>query len=483
MSMFDPESRRRELLLRGISYFVMSLSVVAVLVIALFYVLGFTIDKKTGEPVQGGLLQFRSYPENATVSVNGRVIADTTPAKLNAEKGSYLLKMQRNQYRDWVKQSTLRPGEVLWLNALLVPSRIKTNEALAFPELAHTMFSPDRKWVVLQEKVTLPTFKIIDLRDEKTPKLIDLPISGDILPNQKPEDTFQITEWDFGARYMLVKRVNDGKISWLRIDRSDPTNSRNISDILGVEVRELHFSGTSGAVFYGTLNDGTLRKLDIASKTISSPIASNVTEFQLYKDNKLVFITKTANEQTVAVYTDGLTKPNVIKKIKDTTATVHAARSEYFQDDFIALSVGRDFELFRYSDETANKVFYKNTFKEVPEWLFFGNSGRFLVFQTGNQLGSYDLERKQAFEFTIPHSTTAYARSTHVEWLDDFHFWSDNGGKLFIFEFDGSNQQEIGNVTPGFDVALSNNGKRLFSFNKNATTTQPILQSSVMVLE
>jgi hypothetical protein len=114
-----------------------------------------------------------------------------------------------------------------------------------------------------------------------------------------------------------VKRVSEGKTSWLRLDRSDENNAQNITDLLGVDIAELHFSGTGGSVFFGVLSDGTLRKLDIGAKNISSPISDNVTEFQLYKDNKLAFVSKSNTEQMAAIYTDGDKSPYVVKRIKD----------------------------------------------------------------------------------------------------------------------------------------------------------------------
>lgn len=483
MFMFEPELRRRELFLRGLTYFLMTLSVLTVLVVALFYILGFSIDKKTGEPVQGGLLQFRSFPTGATVSLNGKAIESKTPAKLNTTAGNYFVKMKLSKYREWIKQTNLKAGEVLWLNSLLIPSSIRTDEVLSFPELASTLFSPDRKWLALQEKLSEPQIKIIDLRDEKNSKVSDLPIKSDLISDPKPSDIYKVIEWNFGARYLLVKRVNEGRTSWLRLDRSDEDNAKNITELLGADITELHFSGNSGNIFFGTLSDGTLRKLDISAKNISSPISSNVTEFQLYKENKLSFISKSDTEQTASIYTDGDKNPFIVKRVKDLSTTLHINRVEYFRDDIVAVSVGRNFELIRSPDKTSKKVYYKNVLKDVPQWIFFSNSGQFFAAQTGNQLGTYDLERKQAFEFTIPNSTSQYSRPDHLQWLNDFSFWNDNGGKLFFFEFDGSNQQDIGTVTPGLDVKLSDNGKRLFSFGVNNSNKQPVLQNSIMVLE
>jgi hypothetical protein len=44
--------------------------------------------------------------------------------------------------------------------------------------------------------------------------------------------------------------------------------------------------------------------------------------------------------------------------------------------------------------------------------------------------------------------------------------WSDRDGTVRLYEFDGANQQDIMQVQPGFEAALSPNSKYLYGITK-----------------
>lgn len=447
--------------------------------LSLFLVLGYSLDNK-GRAEQGGLIQYRSFPDGATVTLDGVPQSANTPSKSGANAGQHAVTMERKGYRGWSKQFMLNKGELLWLNALLVPKSITTNEVHQFDNVSDFVASPDKKWIAVFEKANESSVKIINISDEKKPRISTLKIPENIAKTATPEDTFEIAEWDFGSRYLLVKHTSGQSVEWLRLDRSDESNAVNITRDMKVEVSDGHFAGNSGNVFY-VLSDGVIRKLTIDQNTASSPIAENVKEFKLYKDNRLAFVSVKDNQQVVSVYKDGDKKPTEVTNIKGLEPSVHIALSAYFDDDYIAYSRGNEAHIIKNPFMNSRRV---ATFKLDPEitWLYFSNNGQFLMAQHGSDLVSYDLERNLSAPFSIPGKPT-YTRAGHLEWLDDFHLWSDNGGTLSVFEYDGSNGEVIGNVTPGFDVTLSNNGKRLFSVGTNEATKKPVLQSSVMVLE
>lgn len=477
MHMHNPKSRRKDLFWRTVIYLVMTLAVLALMGLSLFLVLGYSVDNK-GRAEQGGLIQFRSFPEGATVKIDGGKLGSVTPAKSNATAGQHNVTMERKDYRGWSKNFTLGKGELLWLNALLVPKSITTNESYQFNELTDFVASPDKKWIAAIEKSNEPNLKIIDIRDEKKPKVSTLNIPSTALKAVAPNDTFSIAEWDFGSKYLLVKHTSGQTTEWLRLDRSDESKARNISRDLAIS--QAHFVGNSGNIFY-VLNDGMLRKINIEDDTLPSPIAENVKEFQLYKDNRVGFVRTDGDRQIVEAYQEG-NEPREVASIKGLEPNIHVALTSYFDDDYIAYTKGAEARLIKnpfssHPESTATLSIGSNI-----DWLFFSNNGQFLVIQQGVSMASYDIERNMTTRFSIPGQST-YTRTNHLEWLDDFHLWSDNGGVLSILEFDGANAEVIGNVSPGFDVTLSDNGKRLFSVGSNETTKKPVLQSSVMVLE
>lgn len=57
-------------------------------------------------------------------------------------------------------------------------------------------------------------------------------------------------------------------------------------------------------------------------------------------------------------------------------------------------------------------------------------------------------------------------KTYQLDWLDGAMLWSDRGGEIVTYEFDGNNIQEITPVATGQAVVLSNNQKSLYGFRQ-----------------
>lgn len=479
--MHHKKKRRRELILRVLTYILMTSTVLGLSAVCIFLVLGYSVDEKTGKAEQGGLIQYRSFPEGATITLDGSKQSTLTPFKTNTSAGYHSVAMKKDKYREWSKNTKLKAGELLWLNALLVPSSLTTDSIETFEALSSSVASPDKKWIAAVGLPSESTISLIDLRDEKKPKRTSLRVPESIVGEVKPGDTFSVQEWDFGSRYLLVTHQSGDKVSWLRLDRTDEKNAKNITNDLGIPITDQHFAGTSGNVLYA-LTEGTLRKLDLGQNTISSPVASGVEKFELYKDNILAYVAKTETNLQAGYYREGQKKPTVVAAY-DQSQPIDVAVSSYYDDAYYAITRGDSLKIIKSPDNTeARKTIASITAKQPLQWVYFSYNGQFVVAQTGSNLTSYNLERDESFNFTIP-GNPKYTSEDHLKWLDDFHLWSDQGGNLVIFEFDGANPETISAVAPGYSVSLSDNGKRLFSIGAQGDTTRRTLQSSVMVIE
>ncbi len=477
--MHNPKQRQRELAKRTLTYAAMTLSVIILVVVSLFLVLGYSVDSD-GQAEQGGLIQFRSFPTGASVSIDGAKQSFTTNSKKNTSAGYRNVTMSLKQYRGWSKNFDLGSGELLWLNALLIPKNITTNELQSFEQLSSMKISPDKNWIAAIEKPNEAKLKIVDLRDEDKPKTTELAIPEAVAKSSGPGDVFKVVEWDFGSKYILVTHTNAGKTQWLRLDRSDAANSRNISVLKNINISSANFVGNSGNILF-VLANGSVRKVDITNSSTPKDVAENVREFELYRDNRIGYVALKPTEQIVSYYDDSAAKTRILTRFKADEINVRTSISSYFNDDYQAVSHGTTVEVYK-DPLLAKKPYAKFELAPGVQWLYFSNSGRFVVAQNGSNLSVYDLERRQNFVFTVPNNP-AYTLEHHLKWLDDFRFVSDAGGVLTIFEYDGTNIETIGSVTQGYDMSLSDNGKRLFDIGINSGTGKPVLQSSVMVIE
>jgi hypothetical protein len=136
----------------------------------------------------------------------------------------------------------------------------------------------------------------------------------------------------------------------------------------------------------------------------------------------------------------------------------------FFNEQYIAIVRGEQLivDAGRLSTPSSSTSLRRVTLQTIPEGalqLSFSRTGRFVVIEYADKFAVYDIELDEYHETKWEHSTT---RKHALRWLDDYIVWSDRGGMLRIYDFDGANQHDLMNVTPGFSATLSGNGKYLY---------------------
>jgi hypothetical protein len=470
--------RKRKLILY-FTYGVMTMAVALISAVCIFLVLGYRFDLKNGDVEQGALLQFRSVPEGATIILDRETLSFVTPGKRNVDAGKHIVTMQLDGYQTWEKSVTVKASELRWLNyARLIPENIETNSVKGFASLAGAQPSPDKKWIIIQTAADKPEFTLVDIRDDKKPVFSQLALPS---PSYTQKDgqphQFSLVEWDFGARYVLIKHVVGDVTEYIRVDRTDADQTVNISTKLGVTLQDVHFSGTSGSVFYA-LENGTIRRLDSGAGTISQPIVKDVAAFRLFKTNTLAYVKQPVDGRVgVGVVVDGKA---VRVATYDSTVPIVADISEYFNDYYLAIGRGTSVVIYKDPETTARKKVASVASVSAISWLRFGNNGRFVVAGTGSQFLSYDIETLEKTDVNLP--GTALDPAKPLQWLDDYNLVSVADNDLRLTEFDGGNQHVITSALPGYPVTLNNNGKLLYSLTKTQSGAYA-LQTSTMTIK
>ena len=118
-------SKRRQPLVRTAVYSFMTLSVVVIVTMLVFVVLGYQFNERDGKIEQGGLLQFASIPTGANVTLDDNRWSPRTNTKSNVAVGSHSVSFDKDGYRTWKKTIYVKAGEIGWLSyARLIPSKI-----------------------------------------------------------------------------------------------------------------------------------------------------------------------------------------------------------------------------------------------------------------------------------------------------------------------------------------------------------------------
>jgi hypothetical protein len=487
----DFSSKRAKLAVRFFTYGVMTVASVVLTILLVFVALGYRLDKDFSFS-QGGLVQFRSLPDNAAVDIDGKKQDFNTPNKVNLAAGSHTVSMSLNGYHTWSKTVDLAPGQLLWLNyARLIPNSIATSALKEYASVTSTLPSPDRHWLLMQMKPDDPGYTLVDYSDEKKPQYTTIQLPDTLFTKKDGKyGTFRMVEWDLQSKYVLIEHDNGNLVEFARMDRSKPADAVNLTQLFSLNIRQAHFSGNNPNIVYAKTDD-VLRKLDIGGPTASAALVTGLRDFTIYGEDTIAFTNvqeKTTGDQATRQQVAGIYKGGKITPVREFGAdkTVKIAYSEYDNHGYLAMTDSGSTTVDVMRDPTvtgaskAASVFAQFNLGSVANHLTFSSNGRMVVAQHGQKFGTYDIETAKTYQTTLGFGSDKMAQ---LKWLDDYYLWSDDGGTLRIVEFDGTNDHEITTVAGGHDVMLSTNGKQLLSVGKNNTTGNLFLQVSKLTLE
>lgn len=476
--MYRQPSKRKQLLKLVTIYTIMSVAVVVLVSILVFFMLGYQFNRTDGKIEQGGLVQFDTAPSAADVMIDGKNLGTRTASRKTLSTGQHFITMQRPGYKQWQKSVDVKAGGVLWLTyARLVPNDLKPTNVANFATVSSTASSPDNKWMAIKDDPATPTIRLVDLsRDEVETTNIELPATVYTAPAPDKTQSFTLETWNPTSRMILVKHAyDDAKIEWIVVDAQNVAASKNATTLLGINATKLVFSGNNNSILYA-LVDNTVRKIDLGAATLSGPLVSNVAEFSLFDNTTILYtslLDPTSKMRHAGYVTEGASKPRVIRSYVDDGQTpLHISVGKYFDEYFYALAYGQTVEVTKgplsRSDDSNPAALTAVTTMNVPggiQHVSILTNGRFVVAQTPTMYVVHDLELKKT---TTTPLKTSVPLQRELHWLDGYTVWHDQDSVLRMYEFDGMNQHEIMPVAPGFSVTYSPNAKYLYGIVKSA---------------
>lgn len=480
--MHKKRTRRQQIAIRSFTYGAMTLAAVFGVLLSLAWAMGFRFDFNGGKLTQVALLQFDSFPNGATVKINGETLSSKTTTRENVQSGENTVEITKTGYRSWQKTVTLDPSEVRWLDYIrLIPNSITTDQIKSFSTVSEMLESPNQHWILLRTSDNERTnnayvLTLADISDPKNVRFSDITISANDItaPTSGQTEKFSIVEWDMGSRYILLKHQVGDTSEYLRIDRENPTMTSNLTKTFGLDISSPHFSGTSGQIFFA-LTGSDLRKFDASNQTASAPLATGVQSYQLTENNMISFVATETKDgkttQTVGIYNDGQVKTI---KTYDTVATTYAGVTRYRDQDYLAVARGETVAIYPspLDENHVSGAIYLNSPGGV-DWLDFSPSGRFIVAGYQNKLVDFDLDTDDNYSFELGEVNGA------PQWVDDTHIVDMSGGTIKLVEFDGANSEDI--VSGSGRVTLSGDEKYLFSFD--ITDKNTMLQRSKLYID
>ncbi len=485
--MFQQPSKRRQVIRRAVTYTFM-VSVVLLLSAALvLLLLGYRFNSQSGTLVQGGLVQFISQPSGARVTVGAAQLANTTRSKITLNPGSYDVTMTLDGYRTWKKRVTVKAGTVLWLNsAQFVPSNPQTKSVKAYASLSSMSVRPGGQYAALLTNSATPEIDVAKITGD-TPEITTLTLPSSLYTAATSSHVFSLGEWSSDDQYVLMKHTYDDHIEWIAVDRTDVTKSRLIptgkdsypADVIYNPRSSDHVlvRSSSGIVSDVNLSDGSSTTLPLSGVQTMDAWGSNLFYTSVDSDGKTV---------STGYLTLGSSAPRVVQSY-DVSQSVHFSGGQYFGSYYFATSVGKQTTVTSLTslpdsastDPLQSEVLHVIASPHEVSDVDFKSGGRFVTVTTGVSQAVYDIELDT--ESIVPIVGLTQPLTSPLEWLDEYHFWSDSNGSMRQYEFDGSNQTDIVKVAPGFKAVYSQDDKYLYTIGKTSDGYQ--LQQTKMIIK
>lgn len=250
--------------------------------VALFFILlpvfllsslGYRYNSSTHRLERLGMISIRTSPEEASITLNNKLIKQKTPAKLaNLFPGKYSLVLSKKGYRPWTGDVPVLSNWVTQLESIyLFPEKI---EFIPVSELSVTSFylSPkSRKMIVWGGSSGDAGLWLIDLLLDEETLVLD---EKQIWPGFLSKD-IEI-HWSKDERAVLIQKGNEIFL----LDFKKPNRILNLKDLLGFNPDAAAWSDKSADAFY-FLSKGVVGKYSFRKKKKEDNLLNGVQHFQI----------------------------------------------------------------------------------------------------------------------------------------------------------------------------------------------------------
>lgn len=457
MDFFDPEKQKRHSIRLLVGYVIIGVVLLLATTILLYRAYGFGLDKD-GRVIQNGVVLVSSRPQGADVYMNGKKFKDQTNTHLLAPSGQYVLELKRDGYRDWKRALTVEGGKIeLFDYTFLFPKDLNTSEVKQYSTApSMSSVSLDRRWLLVAAEPD--KFDLYDLNAANPrPDLLAMPVEA--LAAGSTTTGWQLIEWAKDNRHVLLQRSYDKQgqtgSEYILFDREKPELTQNLSVAFGfnptaIELRDQAydqyylFDQNSGQLFTSTLKQPTP---------------------QVYKSGVLTF---TSEKGVVAYVTaEGAPAGKVLVRalIKDdppltvravpVSATYLLDMAEYGGKLYLAAGASSENRVFLFKDpigslkERPKEALTPTQILKVPapSYVSFSANKRFVITESGDKFSVYDIETDRGYVYQT--NAPLDAPQAHAAWMDGFRLSYVSGGKVMVFDFDGTNKQTLSGAVPG----------------------------------
>jgi hypothetical protein len=488
MDFLDPVKHRAHNRRLLVGYVLIGVAILLAVTVLLYLTRGFTL--KQGKIVQNGLVFVSSNPGGANIYLNDK-LKDKTATRMTLEAGNYTLKLAREGYHDWQRAMTVAGGDVLHVDyPFLVPSNLVTNKVSSYKTAPVLVLqSPDRRWVVIQKPGELTSFDMYDLKDPKKIAANETHFSlpNNLLSAATGAQSLKLTEWSNDNIHVVVQHLYGGnKSEYILIDRKDPAKSVNLTNQLKLTATmELALQNKKFDRYFAyNTADRSLNATTTKEPTLK-PMLQDVLAYKSYGDDTVLYATSkdaSKGRANVDIYQDG--KSHVVRNVVSSPKYL-LELSRYSGDWYAVVGSSAEAHVYVYKDPADAR---DGASSPIPipidilkiagaSRVSFSANSQFVATENGQNFAVYDIENDRSYTYTIDDKLDK--PQTYATWMDDSRLQLISGGKVVIFDYDGTNRQQLVAELPGYKPYFDSSYRYLYSLSKpqtkaasNATTGQ-----------
>ncbi|MBX6333874.1 PEGA domain-containing protein [Candidatus Saccharibacteria bacterium] len=484
MDFFDPQKQKRHNRRLSIGYVIIGTVLLLATTILLHLANGYGLDRQ-GRVIQNGLVFVSTRPSGAEIYLNGTRQKSRTNARLNMPAGKYVLELKRKGYHDWKRALHVEGGKLQRFDyPFLFPLELNT-EVVRQYESAPVLStqSIDRRWLLIASNQE-NTFELYDL-NAKEPEARQVAVPAEILAAGSTTIGWQTVEWSKDNRRVILQRSyeRDGQSGseYILFDRERPEESQNLTVLFGFNPTEIElrdqvydryylYDQNSGQVFTASLREPT-----------PQPYISDVLAFTTEKDIVTFVTAKGADEGKVLIRIKQGDGPTMtIREVPAGTAYL-LDMAEYEGDFYLAVGAASENRVFVYRDplgslrRAPNEPLVPVQILKVsaPNHVSFSANKRFVIAENGDKFAVYDIEEDRGYAYQA--AAAPDAPRAHAVWMDGFRLAYVSGGKLVVFDYDGTNMHSLSAASPNYRPIFDHDYRYLYTIDDKHTLTSTAL--------
>lgn len=441
---------------------IMVIVIIVTAIILTFVAMGYNLDKN-GELGQSGLVQLRSFPSGASITIDGDTIIPRTTASRMLSAGDHTIKLTKDGYDSWEKTITSESGRLLKLEYMRLFYQNRTPEVMREfdGELLFFTPTPNRDFAMLIQKNSCK-WNYLDLRgDDAVSTEVDL---TELLSGLDVKSVV----WNENSDKLLVRAERKNETEWLLVNAKNAKESVNLSKEFAMNFTDIRFMTDSGDKLIA-LENGNLRTIEMGGKTVSQVLASTVKKYDFVGEN-IVYLDA---EQQLGFISG--TNTTIAKKF-EANSLVNVVISDYIGDKYLTITENDKITIYRGDFPNGERGIndmekvLEETISFTPSLLEIRGNNELIIARDGKQIAVFDAEARKLHQFEL---------DTEAPFLIDGYMIGEIvDGKLIVMDFDGTNKRAIADANS--NALITRNDKWLYYFtfedNKISLTREKIIE-------